>query len=166
VRIINLTKGKVATVDDEDYEWLNQHRWGYVSRYAARYVNFNGKNKYMYMHREIMGLAIDDPREVDHWKNTGTLDYGLDNRRDNLRVCDTTQNQGNGRIRIDNTSGYRGVSWHKPLQKWRAHMKHGDITYNLGYFDDIIEAAKAYDRKAKELFGEFANLNFPDEEYG
>lgn len=159
---IDLTKGKVAIVDDEDYEWLSQWNWKYISLYAARPIKFNGKYKQMYMHREIMGLEIDDPREVDHRKNTGNIDYGLDNRKENLRICDTTQNQGNGKIRKDNTSGYRGVSWQKPLSKWRTHIRYRGITYNLGYFYDIIAAAKAYDKKAKELFGEFANLNFPD----
>jgi hypothetical protein len=163
MKLINLTQGKVALVDDEDYGWLSQYRWTHNSKYAARSVKFNGKRAYMYMHREIMGLTIDDPREVDHRYNTGKEDYGLDNRRENLRICNTSQNQSNAIIRKDNKTGYKGVSWHKPLKKWYAQIKYKRISYYLGYFDNIIDAAKAYDKRAWELSGEFAFLNFPED---
>jgi hypothetical protein len=66
----------------------------------------------------------------------------------------------NKRIQINNKSGYKGVCWDKLRKKWKVTISLNDKTINLGRFDDITEAAKTYDEKAKELFGEFANLNF------
>lgn len=154
-------KDKYAIVDDEDFDYLNQWTWSYVSKYAARYVKFNGKQTYLYMHRAIMGLAMDDIREVDH-KETGFEGYGLDNRRDNLRVCTHSENLRNIKVRKDSTSRYKGVCWYKPLKKWAAYIQIDYARVHIGYFDNIIDAARAYDEAAKKYFGEFASLNFPE----
>jgi hypothetical protein len=63
----------------------------------------------------------------------------------------------------NNTSGYNGVYWDKQNKKWRAHITYQNRKYHIGCFDDPVEAGKAYDKKALELFGEFAYLNFPHE---
>ena len=90
---------------------------------------------------------------------------GLDNRKQNLRICTHAENLRNRRLGKNNTSGYKGVSWHKLHKLWYAHISHNKKLMSLGYFKDKEEAAKAYDRKAIELFGEFAKLNFPIEDY-
>lgn len=91
------------------------------------------------------------PEDVDHrnWIRN-------DNRFENLRSATASKNLANTRRKSNNTSGYKGVSWHKQRQTWRATC----ATKHIGLFDDPIEAAKAYDAAARELFGEFAHTNF------
>ena len=107
------------------------------------------------MHREILGIT--DPKiNVDHLDGDG-----LNNQRSNLRVCTDSQNGANRGKQKNNKSGYKGVHWNKKTKKWAAQIQYHKKVLNLGYYSDIIEAAKAYDKKALELFGEFARLNFP-----
>ena len=85
---------------------------------------------------------------------------GLNNRKSNLRVCTQAQNSLNSRPRRNSSSRYKGVSFYKRDKIWQAQIFYNFRTINIGRFDDEIEAALAYDRKAAELFGEFAYLNF------
>lgn len=82
------------------------------------------------------------------------------NRFSNLREATSSQNAIN-QSNLDNTSGYRGVVWIERLGKWKATLKAGRKSFNLGYFDDAVTAAHRYDRAAKEQHGEFAQFNFP-----
>lgn len=146
---ITLTKGMVTIVDDEDFESLNQWKWHLTSAgYAARRAW--PSNKIVLMHREIMST----PKgfDTDH-KNRNVLD----NRRENLRVCTRSENNLNKNKEIRNTSGFKGVFWRADQKLWLARV---GVVY-AGKHKDKVEAAKAYDKKAKELFGEFAKLNFP-----
>jgi hypothetical protein len=89
---------------------------------------------------------------------------GLDNRRTNLRQATPTQNNANCGIRGHNTSGYKGVSLRPDRgNRWRATIRIHGLQYFLGLFDDVEDAARAYDAAALELFGDFARLNFPEE---
>ena len=85
---------------------------------------------------------------------------GLDNRRANIRNCTLKQNNANSRSAKNASSKYKGVSWNKLRKKWAAYIKKDYKQLYLGLFENEIEAAKAYDRKAAELFGKFAKLNF------
>ena len=157
---IPLTRGKYAIVDDKDYEWLGQWRW-YCDQdermgYAVRGATVNGKRTTLQMHRVILNLKKGEI--TDHINGNG-----LDNRRCNLRKCTPSQNMWNRRKPKNNTSGYIGVDWHKRDKKWQARICRDRKQKHLGCFDDIEEAARAYDRAALELHGEFALLNFPDE---
>jgi hypothetical protein len=160
---IQLTQGQVAIVDDEDFERLNQYKWcaawseGVQAYYAQRSVNLGERKIITFkMHREILNAS-----EVDH-SNGNTLD----NRRLNLRAATRLQNSRNRKRRSDNTSGYKGVSWHSKLQKWRTRIMFPEGKHrSLGLFLDKIEAARVYDRAALKYHGEFARLNFPHEEY-
>lgn len=156
---IPLTQGKFAIVDDEDYEWLNQWKW-YARKhrntfYAIRNTNQqSSERKHVRMHRLILGLRKGDGKTSDH-KNGN----GLDNRRKNLRICTKSQNSQN-RLPLKNTSSkFKGVYWDKKGKIWRAGIQKNSKRIYLGCFKSEIEAAKAYDRKAKELFGEFALCN-------
>ena len=157
-KLIPLTQDKFAIVDAEDYEWLNQYKW-YASRnengdyYAKRMER--GTRRQIIMHRVITeappGLL------VDHRNHNG-----LDNRRSNLRICTKAENVRN-QLPRGGTSRYKGVSWSKSNKKYAATIRCNKQRFHLGWFDDEIAAAKAYDEKARELFGEFAYLNFPAE---
>ena len=165
---IELSQNKVAVVDDEDFEWLSQWKW-YATKsrntfYAVRDVKAlrtdgTQQIKVIHMHRFILDAPIGV--FVDHKDGDG-----LNNSRQNIRIATKHQNEFNQGLRLNNTSGYRGVSLarkHKPLDadKWRAGICLNQKYYSLGAFGTREEAARAYDAKAKELFGEFARLNFP-----
>jgi hypothetical protein len=149
MKLIALTHGKFAKVDDSDYELLVRYNWRYDNGYASRTEKFPIR-KTVRMHNQIMGTPTG--METDHKDLDKT-----NNQRHNLRICTFSQNNANTNVRKDNTSGYKGVQWYKPYQKWRARL--GDK--HLGYFSDKESAARAYDKKAREIFGEFARVNFP-----
>lgn len=146
-------KGPVL-VDDEDFESLNRHEWHLASRrYAARRVRRDdGKTVTLYMHRAILGAPIN--KHVDHINGDG-----LDNRRQNLRLADRSHNQANRGKPKSNTSGYKGVG--RRRGRWWAYIKVDNKMRYLGMFDVPEDAARAYDKAAREIFGEFAFQNFP-----
>jgi len=154
VRRIPLGKGLFATVDAADYEKVSQYHWyatnnGGKNVYAA--TTLNGRT--VHMHRMLMR-----PRKgyvVDHIDGNG-----LNNRRCNLRVCTQAQNMANRSPR-GGSSQYVGV--YRYRDKWSANVTHRGKCYYVGIFDDEVEAAKARDRKAYELHGEYAYLNFPED---
>ena len=152
---IRLTQGKVALVDDADFDWLNQWKWSYAKRgYAVRTVG----NKHVTMHRQIMQAQ---PGQIVDHKETGVPDHALNNQRENLRICNSSQNGANSKLGKNNTSGYKGVCWAKGKRKWMSKITKNRKTIFIGYFSDPIDAAKAYDLTAQKLFGLFANTNFP-----
>ena len=156
---IPLTQGKYAIVDDEDYEWLSQWKWFCVKvgggiYYAARN---DKKTGIILMHRQI--LKAKKGETIDH-KNRNSLD----NRKKNIRFCNHSQNAINSKKYCANggskpSSDYKGVWWDKNHLKWSAMICCNYKKIWLGRYSSEIEAAKAYDRKAKELFGEFAYVN-------
>ena len=152
---IPLTQGKFAIVDDEDYEWLMQWKWhankiGHTC-YARRRAIKNGKVTYIYMHREIAKTPKN--LQADHVNGNGS-----DNRKFNIRNCTHQQNLQNMQTSTG-TSQYKGVTWYKRDKTWQAEIRQNSKGIFLGRFSTEIEAAKAYNKKAKELFGEYANPN-------
>ena len=154
VRYIPLTKGLFATVDAADYEALSQYKWTALVTGEKVYAIRNHKGRTILMHREIMKPA--KGMVVDHIDGSG-----IHNCRRNLRTCTRQQNLCNTRPR-GGRSQYKGVRFDKRRKKWIAEITYKGRKHYLGAFDDEIDAAKAYDRKAVELFGQFARLNFPD----
>ena len=157
---IELTQGKFAIVDDADFEWLNQWEWSVKKTaglfYAVRATHKGGQTHYM--HRQIMGLKKGDGKQIDHINRTG-----IDNRRSNLRLCDYSTNRQNSIKRRGSTSKYKGVHWYKPIKKWKSTITINKKLVFLGHYKTEEDAARVYDKKARELFGEFARLNFPEE---
>lgn len=159
MREIQLTKGKVTLVDDEDYEWLSEFKWQAENPrvglyYAVRRVYVpNGKAIFKKMHREILSVPSD--MHVDHRDGNG-----LNNQRYNIRPCTQAENNRNARLRIDNSSGFKGVGWHNQRNKWVAYIRQDGRLKHLGLFATAEEGARAYDAAAREIFGEFAWLNF------
>jgi hypothetical protein len=142
----------VAIVDAADYEWLSGYTWTLCGGYALRHSG--GKN--FFMHREIMHAP--PGMVVDHINGNR-----LDNRRCNLRLCTRAQNVRNAAKRPGCLSQYKGVSRDRRHNRWFATIYFEGRSIALDHFDDEAEAARAYDRAALELFGEFAWLNFPYE---
>lgn len=158
---ILLTKGKFALVDDDMFEYLNQWKWhvGPRNSYAIRNIKKDDKQKTLYMHREI--IFIPKGKVIDH-ANHNTFD----NRRSNLRVSTISQNCANSKIRKETTSKYKGVDICTYKNKGKIYkyfrvriMIDGKDMY-LGLKKTEIEAARLYDQKAIEVFGEFAGVNF------
>jgi hypothetical protein len=153
---IILTQNQVTTIDDEDYELASKYKWHAVKEpsgyYAYSHFYREGKRTTIQLHRLIM--KAEKGQQIDHI-NGNTLD----NRKENLRFCDYSQNQQNKK-QTRGTSKYKGVSLFKETGKWKASIGVDRKNYHIGYFDSEEEAAKAYDKKTKELFKEFASLNF------
>lgn len=153
---IKLTQGLFALVSPEDFDELNQYKW-YASKSRGRFYALRklkrvpGKRPSEFMHRRILNPAPGE--HCDHINGDG-----LDNRRSNLRIANRSQNQMNRGMQKNNTSGFKGVT--SSGNRWCAYIRCGGVSRNLGMFDSPEEAARAYDRRALELHGEFAKLNF------
>ena len=160
-RRIRLTQGKFAIVDAADYEELAKYKWFAIGCergfYAARMVKAKAgrvKQRTVRMHRQI--IDVPPGKFIDHINHNG-----LDNRRANLRVVTRRQNSWNKRKQRGNcTSKYKGVMWLKKAGKWQARIGCKGRAIVIGYFDDEKAAARAYDARAAELFGEYAAPNF------
>ncbi len=159
MREIKLTQGKVALVDDADFEWLNQWKWTATRHkntwYAYRNEGPRLSRKTIYMHRRIMEAPPE--MEVDHDDSDG-----LHNWRGNLQVCTHQQNQHNRRKQSNNTSGYIGVTPNKKSKKYDAQIWVNKSKFYLGSFDLPEEAARTYDKEARKHG--YKHLNFPSEQ--
>ena len=151
--IIKLTKGKKTIIDDSDWEIVKNFSWHFSCGYAVRSIKIDGNNGTLALHRFLMNT----PKGFDTDHINGDK---LDNRRSNLRICTRSQNSMNSRRKKYFTSKYKGVSWYKRDKCWRSYVNLSGKQFHLGYFDSEIQAAKAYDMKAIEIYGNFACLNF------
>jgi len=155
---IPLTQGKFAIVDAKNFDWLNQWKWyaHFNGRnwYADRRISFGKQRRTLSMHRVIMNLKFNDRKDVDHIDGNS-----LDNREQNLRICSRSQNQANRKLQ-KGTSKYKGVCWYKKYEKWEASIRVNNKNIHLGYFENELDAAAAYDLAALKYFDEFAKTNF------
>lgn len=144
--------GEVILVDDEDFEFLSTYRWGIIKGYAVSLLSKKlGETKpRIRMHRFV--TKCPNGMVVDHINGNP-----LDNRKENLRICTQHQNLLNRRKL---KPGYKGVYWQEHAKSWRAAIKYEKRRIHIGYFKNQKDAAEAYDKKAKELFGDFAFINF------
>lgn len=165
------SNGFRVLVDDEDYPAVTAHKWRFQEtgcnkrRTRTPYVTRTTRTKdrksvTIYLHRFLLGLTRGDGRTGDH-KSGDTLD----NRRSNLRIATTTEQNRNRRPQ---GQGFKGVSFERRTGHWFARI--GAVVegtsrqVHLGTFETQDEAARAYDEAAKRLHGEFARLNFPSEQ--
>jgi hypothetical protein len=156
---VQLTRGKIALVDDEDYEYVSKFKWQCnTGGYAIRQLPRNGgKQKNIPMHREI--ICPPENLFIDHINRNK-----LDNRRSNLRTCTRAQNMWNKdkiRNKKNETSIYKGVSLDKRFNTYRVSIRVLGNEIWLGGFKNEEDAARAYDDAALKYHGEFACINFP-----
>ncbi len=154
MKLIPLTRGKFAQVDDDDFERLSKFRWHAApdgaTFYAARGIRLPGNRTEIFrMHRDIMnppsGMMVD---HIDH--------DGLNNQKSNLRSCTKSQNMRNRRGAQKNSkSGYRGVVLQKRTGRWLANIQFDGKLIFLGTYDSILDAASSYSTANKKYFGEF-----------
>ena len=149
----------VCLVSLEDYEYLNQFRWCIVGKgHVGRTVRDFDKSgvllrKYtVWMHHVVASrMGLNTPHQVDH-KNLSKAD----NRRDNLRAATNSQNQANRPVSKNNSSGYKGVSFHAGTGRWQARIGVNRKRLFLGRFDTPEAAHEAYVQAAQRYFGEFS----------
>lgn len=145
--------GQIVLFDDIDSAVIEGGQWHLhpagKATYARGYVKGRRSDGLRYMHRCLTGAA--KGKDVDHINGNG-----LDNRRENLRVCDRSQNSAN-RHAVMSAHGIKGVHFENYTGRWRAEIQWRRKRYKLGRFDTAEEAAAAYAAKAHELFKEFAN---------
>jgi hypothetical protein len=154
VKYIPLGNHQFAIVDAANFAWLNRHRWFLLGgRSGLHYACRIERGKTIYMHREIMQTP--PGMVVDHLNHNP-----VDNREGNLENRTQPENARNTR-RGRSQSGFAGVYPYR--RRWKAQIFSGGKIVYREIFDDPVEAAKARDRKAYELFGSAAYLNFPDE---
>ncbi len=151
-----LQDGSKVYFDDKDRALVKKYNWyshidagGKKYAYANQYQG-NYKNRIVKMHR----LILSTDKNVDHANGNG-----LDNRRENLRIANKSQNGCNRGPQRNNTTGLKGVSFHKKSDKWMARITVEGKAHYLGLFGSKEKAAVAYDKAAKRYHGEFAWLN-------
>lgn len=162
-REVQLTRGHVALVDDEDFGGVSQSRWhaqiqrrasGSARVYAYKSVRTpDGKWKTVALHRMLLNAP--EGFDVDHIDGNG-----LNNRKSNLRLCSKAENQHNAQPRTGGASAFKGVTFHGPRKKWAARIRVSGNRIHLGLFGSEEDAARAYDEAARKHFRDFARPNF------
>lgn len=151
--MVPLGNDRYAYVDLEDYERVMNYNWHFAQGYANCRIN----NRTIGLHVFIMNP--NNKEIIDHKDRDG-----LNNKKENLRLCNNTQNLHNS-APCKHSSRYKGVSLNSKKNKWSSSIMHNKKSYWLGIFEDEISAAKKYDENAIKYFGEFAYTNFPKENY-
>lgn len=151
MRLIPLTQGKFAIVDDEDYDYLSQFKWSVTSTgYAHRNAKI-GLNKRRYIKMHAVVAQTPQGMETDHINRNR-----LDNRKSNLRICTHTENMRNQTKHKNNKSGFKGVYWHPGCGCYKAQIKHHGVIIQLGGFQFPEDAHAAYVKAALKYHGDFA----------
>ena len=153
---VPLTRGKFATIDAVDADLLNlkwsASHWSYAVRANDKHDGLTLMHRLILERKLVRTLLADEM--CDHIDGNT-----LNNTRDNLRVASIADNVRNSRIGKNNSSGYKGVHFHKGARKWRAQITVNRKVISLGYFETPVEAALAYNDAALKHYGEFAKLN-------
>ncbi len=153
---LRLTKGQVTILDDEDYAVYSRWRWKALERVGCYYAIRTPQSGGIYLHRAI--TACPSGLCVDHIDGDT-----LNNQRSNLRIATSRQNSQNMKKRAG-SSVFKGVHIQPRDNLWVARIRVNGRALWLGSHHEEVDAARAYDKAAREHFGEFARLNFPHEQ--
>lgn len=164
MRLVPLTRGLFAKVDDQDYERVAALSWyaRFVKTksrtifYATRTQRIPNSTQKVTIHMHSFILNYDGCDVIDHFD-----DDGLNNQRSNLSVIPQSYNLARARKQAGRSSPFKGVSWYPLRDKWRVRVKLNGIEHFVGYFSSEVDAATAYNFAALGLFGEFARMNIP-----
>lgn len=151
MKTIKITQNKQLIIDDEDFESVSKHKWSAVKKGNNFYAVSRIDGKIVSAHRFLLNIN-DSKILIDHIDRDG-----LNNQKINLRFCNKSQNGAN--CRPKGTSIYLGVCWNKKNKVWKSSIGFCNKNIFIGNFFDEKEAALSYNKKAIELFGEFANIN-------
>jgi hypothetical protein len=158
MKLIELSQGRIAIVDDEDFEWLSKWKWHFhcgryaKTGYARRTSRAYNQQQTILMHNEIYKHHHHQkpPRELDHINTCGS-----DNRKQNLRLATRARQKANQRLRLDNASGVTGVYWNKRSGKWQSQIRINRKLQHLGYFINKKDAIAARRQAEIQYFGEY-----------
>lgn len=147
-------KGGIITIDTEDISKIKKYTWWIDAKgYAVTHLLDDAGKRYpLFMHRLIINAVRE--LEVDHINHRPS-----DNRKCNLRTCGRSENCANRRKGSNNTSGTKGVSWHRRKKQWQVRIMKDKKMHSLGYYNDLKEAQKARARADTVFFGEFACIS-------
>lgn len=153
MKTIQLTKGKHALVNDEDFEMLNQYKWHARQSAGKFYASRREKEgrSMIHMHRQVMRTPVG--KETDHIDGDS-----LNNQRSNLRICTRAENMCNRDKQSNNKSGLKGVSLNKNTGKWRAVIQNDGRQVHLGLFTSKLAAHEAYTEACIKYHGNFARV--------
>ena len=155
IAFLPLTRGMYAIIDAADVPLVAGYNWRAKKPRGTRYTWYAVRSTYSQPSTAYLHRAINGEGTIDHRNRNG-----LDNRRVNLRPCSESQNRANGSLRLDNTSGIRGVFWDGEKRRWMARVDMNKRRWQRR-FHSLNEAIQARDAKALEMQGEFAILNRP-----
>lgn len=160
MKLIELTQGRVAIVDDEDFEWLSEWKWYYARNREDRKTGYAVRSNYSDSKQQPqiqMHIAI--LQRHKRWKHRGKVDHhntcGCDNQKVNLRLATCSANGANKKRHSNNTSGITGVRWHKLTSKWEARLFIDGKYKYLGLFANKIDAIAVRRQAEIEHFGEY-----------
>lgn len=147
---------QIVQIDDEDFDLVSKYKWrlskGKYTYYVITHNKVDNKDTTLYLHRLVFGNS--DKNSIDHIDGNG-----LNNQKNNLRICTYTQNNRNRNSCINSSSKYKGVSWYKKSCKWRASIQVNKKMIHIGYYNSEEDAAEMYNLHAIKYFKEFAKLN-------
>lgn len=150
---INLTNGGIALVDDEDFVKLSSYKWHRHDERTLQYARValygSGKQQILLMHRVVMNAPAGV--DVDHRDGNG-----LNNQKNNLRLCTDQQNSMNLKLFRTSTSGHKGVSWSKQSKKWESYIWFRRKKIRLGEYKEKADAITARENAEKELYGNWS----------
>ena len=153
---------KTGVVSLKNPNIFGTKKCGWIDNYKRKYIRICHGGKFYYAHRIAWILfhkrKIPKKFVIDHINGNG-----IDNRIENLRLSDLKGNARNQRPQKSNKSGYRGVSFSKKMNKFRAYIYVNNKQLHIGFFEKSIDAAIAYDRHSRMLHGEFGRPNFKKE---
>lgn len=153
---IELTRGFEAIIDEDDFIRISEYKWrasvGKWGTYAVTWMRVEGKGRHVYLHRFLLDFPVD---KLIGFANGNRLDC----RRENLKIMTASRSQMSRAVASNNRSGFKGVSLIKKSNKYKAYIRNSGVLIHLGVFHTAPEAVLAYNEKARELHGEFAELN-------